>query len=1609
MSLYNKSQLSDLIEKVEKIATKKEADASFLSFLPMYFEEAQYSDLVACSPADLLGAAACHYALAQQRKKGLHQLRIYNPAPQDGWETTHTVIDIVNDDMAFLVDSITLCIARHDLSLHLLNHPVLAVKRDDVGQILAIKRTEDRSLPLESFMHLRIDKITDVAKLAELEADLNEVLLATRAANLDEKAMRAALLETAEGLATSTTAEPEMLAESLAFLQWMNDNHFLYMGYCDYDLVDENGRKRLKMLQSSGLGILKSQGDKQYSASFDALTDAMRAKIDVETPVILNKSSRRSLIHRNAHLDFIAVRRFNEAGLVIGERHFLGLYTAEAYHASVRQLPILRQKVSRVAALCDYVDNSHKAKTLFSVLENYPREEMFQIDADILYPIADGIVVLQDRPRVRVFLRQDRYNRYLSALIFVPRDNFSTEIRLQIQGILCAAANLFPQKSDIDFNVEIGDTKLARVHYVIKTPANFVFETVDVALLENDIAQAVRGFRDDLQAKLLAEYGEEQGNAVFQKYRLAFSVAYRADFDAHMAVQDVAQMETLTEAQPIALRVYQTAGAANFNLRLFRLHAPLPLSQSLPILENMGAKVNEEHPYSVLRADGITISVSDFALELDAGAHLQNPDEQRNLEELILRVIDKATENDGFNRLTLAAGLNWRDLTLVRALAKYLRQAGFTFSQTYVENCVASYPSIVQNLVSLFYARLHPSGQNELTAAELENAILVQFNQVSNLDDDKILQGLLQVILATCRTSFWQLTSDGKLKNHIAFKLISNAMPFLPQPRPLFEIWVYSPRMEGVHLRGSKVARGGLRWSDRMEDFRTEVLGLVKAQMVKNSVIVPMGSKGGFVCKNLPAPSQRDAFLAEGIACYKLFISALLELTDNLVNGQVQAPANVHCRDEVDPYLVVAADKGTATFSDIANGVSAEYGFWLDDAFASGGSVGYDHKAMGITARGAWEAIKRHFRHLGKNIQTEEFTVIGIGDMAGDVFGNGMLLSEHICLLAAFNHQHIFLDPQPHAANSFAERKRLFQLPRSSWADYNPALISAGGGVFERSAKSIPLSAEVRAWLKTKRAEMPPLELINTLLQAEADLLYNGGIGTYIKASDESHADAKDRANDALRVNGNQLRVKVVGEGGNLGCTQKGRIEYALNGGNIYTDAIDNSAGVDCSDHEVNIKILLGSVVQAQQMTTPERNVLLASMTEEVGALVLRNNYLQTQALAFNQHFHAPSMLSTHARMMGQMEKIGFLKLHREIEFLPNEAQLAARKSARLGLSAPEIAVLMAYNKINLDQALLNTTLPDEADFASILVTYFPKALQTQFADAMNTHHLKREIISNQLANLVINRMGTTFLFRMKEAFPCDEAAICRAWWLASRSLNAEQLWLQLEALDSLVAADLQIHGMMMVRTLVERATRWFLTHKRTLVSGGGGLQAAIDAFAPKVAQVMQALPRLILAQQDPEVANIEAEFDVPNMPRDLAAVLARLSYAVPVFDIIELADANAVDLLIVAQNYYEMGEALQLNWLRVAITGLPRDNRWQSLARSALRDDLYRQHAQLLQAALDEQQGQAAMTQNWLANRAASVALCHGMFSELQSYSGLDLAMLSAGMRELNSHLTTA
>ncbi|WP_174873959.1 NAD-glutamate dehydrogenase [Vogesella oryzae] len=1598
MSLTKKTETVGLVADILAVAEQKlsSTEAARLgTFIPLYFEETEQEDLKSFSPLDLFGAAMAHFEFAQKRAAGQVKARIYNPDfERDGWQSTHSVIEIVNDDMPFLIDSLSMLLGRHNLNLHLLVHPVLSIGRDTKGEIVELKRTEDRSLPLESFIHVQVDRVSDPAKLKALQEDLDNVLANLRQVVDDEPQMRATLAAVRAEVAKIDGKRAEEVKESIAFLDWMAANHFIFMGYCDYDLVKRDGKDSLKIVKDSGLGFLKNQGNKEYSESFEALPQELRELAHQPHLLILNKSQSRSVLHRPAYMDFVGIKRFNSKGEVIGERRFLGLYTASAYQHSPKDIPILRQKVAHVVAACDYVDNSYKAKTLGFVLESYPRDELFEIPADVLTPIAEGIVSLQERPRVRLFTRADRYHRYVSCLVFVPRDSFNTEIRLKIEKVLMAAFN----GASAEFSVQISDSTLARVHYIIRTQGGHLPQFREDEL-EADIARVVRGWEEELHQQLIEAHGEEKGNLLYNRYRGAFPVAYREEFAARNAVLDIQLIEETAEQHGLAMKLYRSFNRGHgYNLKLFRSGQPLGLSASLPILENMGVQVRDEHPYLVER-NGETIWISDFGLELGAHAEaMQDEAVQKNFQALLARVFAKDCENDGFNRLAVVAGLDWREITLVRALAKYLRQGGLTFSQAYIENCVAHYPDITRNLVKLFVARLHPSAFDDAAAAKLQDTLKEQLDKVANLDEDRILNGFLQVILATRRTNFWQKGPDGEFKSYASFKLDSNQISFLPQPRPMFEIWVYSPRVEGVHLRGSKVARGGLRWSDRMEDFRTEVLGLVKAQMVKNSVIVPMGSKGGFVGKQLPAPSDREAFMAEGIASYKTFISALLDVTDNLVNGQVVPPLDVRRLDPDDPYLVVAADKGTATFSDIANSISEAYNFWLGDAFASGGSAGYDHKGMGITARGAWESVKRHFRHLGVNTQEQDFSVVGIGDMAGDVFGNGMLLSEHICLKAAFNHLHIFLDPNPNAAVSFAERARLFNLPRSSWTDYNRELISQGGGIFERSAKSIPLSPEVKAWLETDKDSMAPNELIHELLKAKVDLLYNGGIGTYIKASTQSHADARDRANDPVRVNGNELQARVVAEGGNLTCTQLGRVEFALAGGRICTDAIDNSAGVDCSDHEVNIKILVGAVMQAGDMTLKQRNDLLAEMTEEVGELVLRNNYLQTQVLAINRS-HAASMLSAHSRMISHMEKTG--ELNREIEYLPSDTQINERRLARQGLTSPEVAVLLAYGKISLDQAILATDVPDDPDFLPVLVNYFPKPLQQRFGEQMQRHHLKREIISNQLANQIINRMGVTFVFRLQEESSFSAADITRAFWVASRVFDAERLWGQIEQLDNQVSADLQVEMMVMVRTLIERAVRWVLRNRRPI----GSVSEAVAQYGAKVQGLLQQLPQLISAADYPQVARLEQRLNQPNVPAELASVLARLELAVPLMDIIEIAGDSELPLDVIAANYLQLGRSLQLDWLRSAITQLPRDNRWQSLARSALRDDLYRQHRELTRRALAAG-SDSAFVNAWVAQRADDVEACQQMFAELQSFESLDLAMLSAGMRELNNHL---
>jgi len=1103
---------------------------------------------------------------------------------------------------------------------------------------------------------------------------------------------------------------------------------------------------------------------------------------------------------------------------------------------------------------------------------------------------------------------------------------------------------------------------------------------------------------------LLEHIGEEAGTRLLRQYDDAFPLAYREDYQARSAVHDIEKIEALQQDGDIAMHLYHhVARRDRVHFKLIRLGQPISLSHSLPMLENMGVQVLDEHPYCLHTTDGRTVWISDFGLQLSSADHFDTDISRNNFQQAFGRIFRGEVENDGLNKLVVLAGLEWREIVLLRAFGRYLRQGGLTFNQTYIEQCLANYASIAHQLVDLFHMRLSPDElrRNQRQAEQLEQDIRQELERVDNLDDDRILTSFLTVILATLRSNFFQRDSSGKPKPYLSFKFNSRDIGFLPLPRPMVEIWVYSPRMEGIHLRGGKVARGGLRWSDRMEDFRTEVLGLVKAQMVKNAVIVPVGSKGGFICKQLPPPGERDAWLAEGIECYKTFIRGLLDLTDNLLGNEIAPPPNVVRLDGDDPYLVVAADKGTASFSDIANAISQEYGFWLDDAFASGGSAGYDHKKMAITARGAWESTKRHFRELGIDIQQQDFTVVGIGDMSGDVFGNGMLQSPHICLLAAFDHRHIFIDPTPDPAVSLAERERLFKLARSSWADYDTGLISAGGGVYPRSAKSITLSDQACSALGIDGRQFTPAELVQQLLRAPVDLLYNGGIGTYIKASRQNHSEANDRTNDNLRINASELRCKVITEGGNLGLTQAARVEYALNGGRINTDAIDNSGGVDCSDHEVNIKILLNAALTAGDLTLKQRNTLLAEMTEEVAALVLRDNYAQTQALSLAESLAAP-MLNVHARFIQFHEKAG--KLNRRLEYLPSEEEIAERRLARLGLTRPELAVLLAYAKITLYESLVESSVPDALEFTLMLTDYFPRPICLRFSDQMYEHYLKREIIATHVTNQIVNRMGITFAFRLGEETGATAADVAFGWAVANEIFRAPYYWAQIEALDNQISADVQLQLQTEFRKLIERATRWILRNTRALADHS----EVTRKFADGIKKLLPALPAMLHGRDLQQVEHTVTDFLQAGVPEALARHIALSEPLVAVLDIIEIAHISLLDISQVATAYFDLGAKLQLDWLQAAINRLPRDNRWQTLARSALRDDLYRQHRAL--AALVLQTAHAgspeAAVDMWLEHKASSVSSCMQIFSELQAQSSQDLAMLSAALREIRNHL---
>ena len=1605
-------------------------------FLRRYYRHVATEDLLTRGAEDIFGAAMSHRELAANRPVGTANVQVFTPTIEEqGWSCGQTVIEIVTDDMPFLVDSVTAELSRQERPFHLVIHPQLVVRRDAAGALQEILDVDEMAgaglgaefgAGVESWMHVEIDRVSSEADREAIAKSLVRVLSDVRESVEDWPKMQHECRQIAAGLETDPPqgVDPAEIAHARRLLLWLADEHFTFLGYSEYSLDREGEEDVLHASSGTGLGLLRY--DQPRAGSFGRLNSAARAKAREPHLLIITKANSRATVHRSTYLDYVGIKVFNADGEVTGEKRFLGLFTSSAYTESVLRVPIIDTKVHEVLSKSGYTPISHSGKDLLEVLETYPRDELFQTSAEDLYEIATAVLHLQERRKSHLFLRQDEYGRFMSCLIFIPRDRYTTAVRLKMEAILRNAFHGF----SVDYTTRVSESVLARLHFVVRVAPGEVVPAVDEQDLQQRLIDATRTWEEDFSEVACSEHGEEAGARLIGLYGSAFPQSYKEDFGPRVAVFDIRHIEALGSDEAIRVNLYQEPGhpSAERRFKLYR-RGPLSLTAVLPVFTHFGVEVVDERPYQIARADGVTAHVYDFGLR-GAGPNTWVGSGGEGLRELFqdafFAVWQGRAESDGFNALVLGGELTWRQVVILRAVARYLRQTGSTFSKEYVEAALVSNVSLAAQLVSLFETRFDPAypgaptggagtiGESrEAAEARIVAAITSSLENVASLDRDRIIRAFLGIIQAMQRTNYYQRVGTGSdpgsaasagdaaYKPYVSFKLDPLKVPDLPAPRPMFEIWVYSPRFEGVHLRFGKVARGGIRWSDRREDFRTEVLGLVKAQMVKNAVIVPTGSKGGFFAKALPDPAlDREAWLAEGIASYKLFISGLLDITDNLVGAQVLAPPAVVRHDGDDPYLVVAADKGTATFSDIANEVAQSYGYWLDDAFASGGSAGYDHKVMGITARGAWESVKRHFREMDMDIQATDFTVAGVGDMSGDVFGNGMLLSKHIRLVAAFDHRHIFLDPNPVAVTSFKERERLFSLTRSSWADYDRGLISEGGAVIPRSAKSVQISDQVTLALGLPKGttSMTPAELMKAILLAPVDLLWQGGIGTYVKASSEVNAEVGDRANDAVRVDGRALRATVVGEGGNLGCTQLGRIEASLTGVHINTDAIDNSAGVDTSDHEVNIKILLTALTREGEMTLGQRNALLASMTDDIARQVLRDNYEQNVLLG-NARAQEHLLLPVHHRLIHALEERG--DLNRALEYLPNDIEIDRRHEAGLGLKSPEFSVLSAYAKLALKKDLLSSSLPDEPWFQATLTKYFPNPIREKYQDKLAGHPLHREIITNGVVNSMVNRGGITFAFRATEETGATPAQVTRAFVVCREVFNMVGFLASIEELDNVVSTETQTMLYLEFRRLTDRAVRWFLQNRPSTLD----VAAEVERFGAVVADLGPKMPTLLKGAERTRLERRAKELEDLGAPTDMAFRAASLLDQFSLLGVVEISVETQSPPAEVAPVYFATSEQFGIDSMLNRVTNLPRDDRWDALARGALRDDLYAVLESLTKSVLDTTK--AGMTPNdritaWSEANAESLARSKVSLSGLERLDNPGIAAVSVALRTL-------
>ncbi|NKB77288.1 MAG: NAD-glutamate dehydrogenase [Gammaproteobacteria bacterium] len=1618
------SLISALKEKSKHALSPKD-----IGFLKVYFHRLSGQDFNLKQAPSFKKIAFQHRELGRIRRPGKTLITISNEGGNEAKDTSgkgsvDTIITIVTEDRPFIVNSVAMKLNNINKTPLSLLHPIFSVSRGRDHHVIDIEKYHDKhseslaktsrkgksdvKLLIESYIQIRIS-YTPESEHRALSKKLKKVIDDIAIVYRDWKAMRHHTAELA--MLVESDRKGPVFAEYGAFFDWMTQNHFAFLGYCELEVTQQGTKKTTLLDNTSLLGVLKAVGKNEGNDVLEILPPII---FSATSPVIFTKSRQCSTIHRPSHMDcilfdhgFEPASKSNDAEPIKRRKVscILGFLSGSSAMLPTPSIPHLRNKTNYVLTQSGLRPGGYGYKRLRTTLETLPRSKLFQMDIKSLYSLCMTLLN-QERRKTRVHLHQNLCGHFYSCLVYIPKDLFNSGLRQRIQDYLSEQLDAY----DVSFDVYFSESILTRIHYIIhrSTPA---IRTVDHLALEADIQEMAKDWDEQLNEALRVQYGNDEFIPLLEKFRNGFGSAYREDFTIDTAVTDLAILPSLAEGKLHASLGHSVHAAetdtSQASFKIYSLQRSIPLSDVLPILENMGARVLGERPYQVSTKNGDVFKIHDFVIVRKDGGDFDFQKNSTYFESTFIQCSKGKIENDGYNQLTLSANLDWRQISLIRAYYKYLKQIRLRYSENYIIDALVSNPQLALTISQLFDARFNP--QNQTTrqkvkkgaqytpkrVSSLVSKINTQLETVSTIDEDRIIRALIDVVNATLRTNYFQLDEQNQFKSYISIKLDSGSIPRIPEPHPKFEVFIYSPRVEGVHLRGGKVARGGLRWSERPEDFRTEVLGLVKAQRVKNAVIVPVGSKGGFVAKELPTTGRADIH-REVIECYKIFISGLLDITDNLMGDKVIPPIDVVRLDVDDPYLVVAADKGTATFSDIANGISQDYGFWLGDAFASGGSVGYDHKKMGITARGAWESVKRHFRERGKNIMTTNFTVVGIGDMGGDVFGNGMLLSKHIQLVAAFNHMHIFIDPNPVAASSYLERKRLFNLQGSSWIDYDEKLISQGGGLYSRDLKSIEISAQASEALGIPLASYTPNELINLILKSPIELLWNGGIGTYVKASTETHEDAQDRANDGLRVNANELGCKVVGEGGNLGMTQLGRVEFNQSGGLCYTDAIDNSAGVDTSDHEVNIKILLNAAMQDGKLSAKERNATLAKMEKEIARLVLNNNYIQTQILSVEATFGVQHLLQ-HSRIITILEEKG--QLNRSLEYLPDNQTLQERREAGTSLTRPELAVLLSYSKMDLYQSLLDSDLPESHYLAPEIVRYFPVLLGEKYPQLIQVHRLKKEIISTQIANELVGSMGPSFHLRLSELTGDSAEKITRSYIAARDILATEPLRLSIQSLDNKVEAKLQSKCLHQMSQVTEASIVWILRNTPEQFD----LQQLVDRFdssSKALSTKIENSTSPVIIQKHESLSN---RWHQQGLPKPLAKRFATFTLLNRGLDITDIAIRTDTSIEAILDIYFQLSELLGFHWLQETIESLSAKNVWHERAQFSLGIDLRTAHTDIVINVLKTDESASSALRKWRSNYHEEVIAIRDMAENMKEEGQPDFAMLSVVVSELS------